>query len=246
MPSVLKADLVKLQALNALMLDETVSPDQRKEARGLLESTRWKVAEYDPWWFVRHYCVTLDEHDSKSPYKRFPNHDYLRWICYDWEEWSAKMPYWVPKSRQMMVSWLMAALHLWLFVTKEAQLIFFQSKKEEDACRLVDRAWFMFERLPEEVRERLQVEKMNGKMKSAKRNSLIWGIPQGADQIRSNVPSAVLSDEMAFQDDAEKSFVAALPAIEGGGRYTAVSSASPGFFYAMVEDGVDERMQLSF
>lgn len=236
MPSVSAGDLRRLAAINGLVVNEKLPGETRREAGELLIEQRWGMAVKDPWWFIRNLCVTLDEHDSKDPYKRFPNHEYLRRICYDWEEWSNRMPYWVPKSRQMMVSWLMAGLHLWLFMTLEAQLIFFQSKKEEDACRLVDRAWFMYERFPEEVKLKVPAEKFSGKISCKGKNSLIWGIPQGADQIRSNVPSAVLSDEMAFQDDAEMSFVAALPAVEGGGRYTAVSSASPGFFFCMVED----------
>jgi hypothetical protein len=243
MPSVDREDLQRLQALVVLGQSREIGVAERKEATELLGAHRWRMAEKDPWWFIRQFCVTIDEHDSRSPYKRFPNHEYLRLIVRDWEEWSERMPYWLPKSRQMMVSWLMVGLHLWMFMTREAQLIFFQSKKEEDACRLVDRAWFMYQRMPEEVRGRVKAEKMSGKIVSAERNSMIWGIPQGADQIRSNVPSAVFSDEMAFQEDAEKSYVASLPAIEGGGRYTAVSSAAPGFFFYMVEDGSDDLLR---
>lgn len=202
-----------------------------RDATALLEESLLQAGKEDPWFFVRQFCITIDEHDHGHPYKPFPDLDYLRWVTYDWE---ANPKYLLPKSRQMMMSWLMVALHLWQFCSREAQLIFFQSKKEEDACRLVDRAWFMYERLPEYVKKAAGAKKVYGKMISEERNCTIWGIPQGADQIRSNVPSAVLSDEMAFQNEAEMSFVATLPALEGGGRYTGISSAHPGFFERLV------------
>lgn len=201
------------------------------EATKLLEGFLWKAGKEDPWFFVRKFCITIDEHDKRQPYKPFPDLEHLRWICYDWE---SNPKYLLPKSRQMMMSWLMVALHLWLYCANEAQLIFFQSKKEEDACRLVDRAWFMYDRMPEYVKAEVGAKKVYGKIIAEKRNCTIWGIPMGPDQIRSNVPSAVLSDEMAFQEDAEMSFVATLPALEGGGRYTGISSAHPGFFERLV------------
>ncbi len=44
------------------------------------------------------------------------------------------------------------------------------------------------------------------------------------------------SDETAFQEEAEDAYTAAIPTIEGGGKYTMVSTAHPGFFEAMVFD----------
>ncbi|MFW6086765.1 MAG: hypothetical protein ACODAG_06135 [Myxococcota bacterium] len=44
------------------------------------------------------------------------------------------------------------------------------------------------------------------------------------------------SDETAFQDRADEAYNAAVPTIEGGGKYTMVSTADPGFFEEIVFD----------
>jgi phage FluMu gp28-like protein len=45
--------------------------------------------------------------------------------------------------------------------------------------------------------------------------STIMAIAQGAEKMRSYTFSAILSDEMGFQDKAEEAYTAALPTIEG-------------------------------
>jgi len=89
------------------------------------------------------------------------------------------------------------------------------------------------------VRELNPVERSYCKMRFPRTDSDIEGIPQGAHQIRSRVASAIFADEIAFLEGAEASYVAAQPAIEGGGQYCAVSSAAPGFFQYLVEDAQD-------
>ncbi len=45
---------------------------------------------------------------------------------------------------------------------------------------------------------------------------------------------------MAFWKDAQKMYAGAYPTLEGGGRFTAISSAGPGFFKRLVHDTLDE------
>jgi hypothetical protein len=52
----------------------------------------------------------------------------------------------------------------------------------------------------------------------------------------------MLSDEAAFNPDAAETFAALKPAIMGGGRYLAVSSANPSFFQALAQDTVPEAI----
>ena len=180
---------------------------------------------------------TLDEHDRDQPYKPFPSAAFLMECTrrFETEDLLA-----IVKSRQMMISWLVVALCLWLGLTRTGQLIFFQSKKEDDANRLVDRAWGIYERLPEHVRKRVPAERRFLKIVFPGRDVSIEGIPQGADQIRSNTPSVLFSDEMAFQEECAGAYAAALPAIMGigsrRGKLIIVSSAAPGFFADLVED----------
>jgi len=145
-----------------------------------------------------------------------------------------------------MITWLMVALHLWLFLYHKGQLIFFQSKKEIDSNELVNRAKFIYEHLPNEIRQIHSVKMSYLKIKAGKGTpneySRIIGIPQGKDVLRQYTASAIFSDETAFQDMAEESYMAAKPTIDGGGRYTAVSSANGGnFFYRLLKGELDSK-----
>jgi hypothetical protein len=68
---------------------------------------------------------------------------------------------------------------------------------------------------------------------------MIQGFPQGADQLRQFTFSGILADEMAFWNDAQEMYSASFPTLEGGGRFTAISSPGAGFFKALVFDQLD-------
>ena len=61
------------------------------------------------------------------------------------------------------------------------------------------------------------------------------GIPSGGDKIRSHNPNYLLSDEFAFQEQAEEAYTAALACCN---RITLVSSANPGFMRDLVRDKI--------
>jgi hypothetical protein len=176
---------------------------------------------------------TKDEHDFHSPVKKFPDKAHLRELC---NLWYTERLLLIPKSRQLLVTWLMSACYLWDTQFHRGRLNFFQSKKEEDADRVVQRSFFIWEHQPDWIKEMFPAEYTFCHLKYKLGSSEIWGVPQGDDQIRSHTASGIFSDEMAFQPDAEAAYVGALPTIKGGGRFTGVSSANPGFFHYLVEN----------
>ena len=176
---------------------------------------------------------TNDEHDKENPFKRFPDKEHAKIIC---DLWYKEKLLLVPKSRQLLMTWLFAACYLWDTQFHQGRLNFFQSKKEEDADRVVLRAWFIYEHQPDWIMAMFPAVYTFCHIKFPKANSEIWGVPQGGDQIRSHTSSGILSDEMAFQTEAEDSYTGALPTIKGGGRFTGVSSANPGFFHYLIEN----------
>jgi hypothetical protein len=108
----------------------------------------------------------------------------------------------------------------------------FQSKKEEDAANLVfNKDWtrsrisFMESRLPPWMKD-TEASASYGVINFSNA-SKIWGIPQGADIIRSYTPSVVFQDEIAFQPEAEGAYVAATASAR---KIIAVSSANPSWF----------------
>lgn len=207
--------------------------------------------------FVFEFLRTKDEHALESPVKAFPDKMYLR-VLLDCllltggvippaqARWSqaegvgtaafanAGMLA-IEKSRQIMATWLVAAYCLWRAKYREHQLILWQSKKEDDAASVVfdkdattARMSFMEISLPKHLQDSPSMSRCN--LRYANTGSRIWGIPEGADIIRSNTPSVLVSDEAAFQPEFASAKDAAMPAIKGGGQLVALSSAAPGAF----------------
>jgi len=210
-----------------------VSTTRRRRKRLTLE-----LARRDPWVFVTRFCYTLDSHDRDQPIKLFPDRDYLRQLTHLWQSNPLLV---VAKSRQMMATWLFVCLYLWEAIMNRGRLIFLQSKREDDAIGsavsatgLLGRTRFVLERLPAELKPPFRA--VAGRIDFPTRNSTIWAIPQGPDVLRQHTASGILSDEMAFQPQAEESYTAAMPTIENGGRFTAVSTAHPGFFQRLYLD----------
>jgi hypothetical protein len=183
------------------------------------------------YWFQL-MVFTRDEHDQSSSCKKFPiEKKYLQELINLWYQENLLL---VPKSRQMLITWLFVACFLWDAQFKRNRLIFFQSKKEEDADRIVQRAWFIYQNQPEWIKELFPATYSYCHIRFTKGQSEIWGIPQGGDQLRSYTASGIFSDEMGFQEEAEAAYTAAKPTLMGGGKFMGVSTANPGYFEYLV------------
>jgi len=196
-----------------------------------------------PYEFIRQCVFTRDEVDSSNPVKPAPSDlAYIKVFCHMFmrERLIA-----VPKSRRMWVTWLVLACFLWDTVFNRVRANFIQSKKEDDADALLDRVEFMLEQIPVAVIPKKILPKWRRKfchLEFAETGSYIKAIPQGADQLRQYTASGIFMDEFAFWDDAEATYGASVPTIQGGGRIVIVSTppdnSSPqgSFFERLVYD----------
>jgi len=85
-----------------------------------------ELARHKPWNFVKNFVWTIDEHDKMTPIKQFPNKLMYRVLTRAYLEYDVLF---IEKSRQIMVSWLMAALMLWDALFFKARRNILQSKK---------------------------------------------------------------------------------------------------------------------
>jgi len=216
-----------------------------------LQAVEWFNCHDDPYYFMTNWAYTLDVHDRKDPVKLFPKKEYLRIIV---DIWLKEPLLLIPKSRQMMVSWIFTCLYLWDTQFHRGRLSFFQSKKEDDADDLVKRAKFIWDHEPKFLKTywdsgeftELKCNEHNQGMHTRCRmifpaiHSEIRGVAQGGEIIRMHTASGILEDEMAFQPEAKASYTAAKPTISSMGKFTGVSTAEDNtFFEDMVFDKVE-------
>jgi hypothetical protein len=190
---------------------------------------RWASSVWD---FVHEACLTIDEADD-GKVKAFPDLEYLKIVC---DTWQREKLLAVPKSRRMMLTWVMLACHLHLALFTPNSAIFIQSKKYLDSDYLLgySRLMFIYSKLPEWLKQ-YGLPEANYKqgMINFSNGSMIKAIGQGPDQLRQYTATAVMCDEMAFWEQAEMTWRALRPVLQGGGRCTLISSAQAGFFERM-------------
>lgn len=206
----------------------SLSPKEAQELKQLLE---WQVWAKDPWQFIKDCCWTIDEADKKI--KQFPDKEYLRYIVDTWLKYDILL---IPKTRRMMLTWVMLALHLWGAIFHPNAAVFVQSKKADDSDFLISdkRMKFIYDRLPEWLKNAVSCEYKQYHL-SFGNGSYVMAIGQGADQMRQYTASYVMLDEFAFWEQAAATWGALKPTIDGGGKVVLISSAGPGFFANLVK-----------
>jgi hypothetical protein len=218
-------------------IEEDLLYIQKLEKDAVARRTEMERCRRDLWYWLTRWVWTKDEHDRNNPFKRFPDKEYLKEIT---EIWQREKLLLIPKSRQMMITWLIVALYLHDTQFFPGRLNVFQSKKNSDATTLVKRAKLIFDRQPSWMRQPVKYrEDPQAEMVFPKIESRISGIPQGTNQLRMHTLSGLFIDEAAFQVKLEDAWTAAKPAVDGGDcRVTMVSSAHPSFFEMLVHDKI--------
>ena len=200
----------------------------------LLQDLEWDKCRNDPYYFLTNWAYTLDVHDRENSIKSFPEKDYIKILVKTWEEEPLLL---VPKSRQMMISWIFTALYGWDTFFHKGRLTFFQSKREDDADDLIKRTKFIWDNMPKFLKRykdhngNFQGLHVRCRMTFPDINSEIRGIPEGGDIIRMHTASGIMSDEMAFQPEAKNAYTAAKPTLSSGGKFTGVSTAEDRTFF---------------
>lgn len=207
---------------------------------------RWELAKRDPWPFVKYFVQTLDEHDREHGMKPYPVKAVGRIMCRAWRDFDILF---VEKSRQIMMTWTMAALilHDTLF-TKGARRHFLQSKKQEDADAILDRVRVIYDSLSEmnlpglpEVKKAGNKSGTTSEMRFPSKYSIITAIPQGPHTAHSYTCSGIFGDEINHQTEAKSGYEGALPTIKGGGKYFGVGTPNGHTFGWRTMYAIDER-----
>lgn len=191
----------------------------------------------DPWYWLLNWVLTENAHStSLSPFERFPDKAHLYYIT---RLWQVERLLIVPKSRQVMMTWLMVALYLHDAMFNSSRLTFVQSKKEEDADTALERAFTIYRYLPLFMRNWQPLtggKKTFCHMRFSRNRSHLFAIPEGPDHARGETPTGFLSDETVFQDNVEKTLSGVMPGLGSKGRLTMISSVGPSVFQMLTFD----------
>lgn len=135
-----------------------------------------------------------------------------------------------PKSRRMMVSWLVAA-----FFTHDARYnangaLFYMSETEQKSAFAVDKRCLFIEEHLRNEEFRLYPRTMKTKTGlvghiTYPNESYIWALASGGDVLRQYTATRVFVDECEFQDEAPAVVRAALPLVENGAQLILASSS---------------------
>ncbi len=212
--------------------DKVATPDNADKL-----CAHWELAMRDPLYFLRWFVWTMDQHDKDNPIKQFPwQKKHLRLLV---DLWKDNRLLSIVKCRQIVATWLFAALSLW-DVLHPGRFVIMQSKKLADAVGSettgdgpLGRAKFIYGHIP--GREVLCPPCAGGtrigtigtfdKLEFPSLNSGLLAIPQGGNIIRQRTVSGIFSDETAFQEECSEAYVAARPCIRGGGWFVSLTTA---------------------
>lgn len=199
---------------------DTLSP---KDAMALLSSlakeVNEKAAEDGIFWL--RFAQTRDEADPLESIKPFPL--YLEYPKALWKVLEEKQKVVIAKSRQMLVSWILACFVVHWARYRPNQAIYWQTKGWEDAvgmvcmpgggfegrCQFIENhlpSWMQVDYKPSEGR----IQYPNG--------SIIQALSGGADKIRGKTASIYVSDEFAHQEDQAGVYTAVAPLIQKGAK----------------------------
>jgi len=179
--------------------------------------------------FLSTVVYTFDSHKpAGQQVNQLPKYVCFRELAYLFQRAPLLAVY---KSRQLMMSWMLAAYAIWTCLYKgDAAWVIIQSRTEDEAKDLLKRCVFIYNTLPPWLKTRHKLTRpptetdMRFRPLESGPGARISAVAQGAHVIRSRTPTLVLSDEMAFQEEFVEAYPAIRPAIEGGGQWIGVST----------------------
>jgi hypothetical protein len=210
-----------------------IDPELEAHYNDLIKREILLVRE-NPIRFVLKHCITIDEHDRVTPFKNFPEKDYIIEVIRRWHKSDRIL---IPKSRQMMITWLMMALHLW-YALSPGQKVLILSKDETTANDLIEKRVIpMLDKLPPYLQVKYEWKPSKGELLFPALNSEIKAFSSSDRSTRSYTASAFFFDEMAHLDNVEEIWKAIKPTVDGGGKFTGVSTPNgQEYFYKLLFD----------
>lgn len=225
--------------------DNPANADLRAFARqqvlaSKLNEKRVSLATGDLVTWLTDYTRTKNPHFVEqglaSAFERFPDKPYFRSIAYAFEN---EPVIFVEKSREMMLSWLIAGFATFHAMRTPMREVLVQCQKEAKALEFIHYCVTLYEEQPDWLKAAFPLAKplkqQPAEMLMFAHGGRVKGVPAGADQVRGEHPWLYIADEAAFQDQAGSCYD---NAVRVSKKVIVNSTAGPGWF-ADISAGID-------
>ena len=223
--------------LNALV--KALSPDERKRfglaIQGIRNKKTWDLIckressfSAGPLLWLTEYTRTEDEHwltKNTSPVAPFPKKDYFVPVM---EYFLKSTAVFVPKSREMMTSWLGCGYITHMCMTLPHIFWLVQTEKEDKVTQLINYCRILNRYQPDWMKAKNPLVGDNVLELKWRNGSHILGLPKGVNQMRMYHPYGYLMDEAAFLPEAEQCYNVVRPVAK---QIIAISSDGMGWFH---------------
>lgn len=172
------------------------------------------TAAQDPATFARRYCYTIHQTDSGPRVERIPDYPYLEPF---WDAFRSGEDFVAEKTRQVLASWACAAgfLHDILFSRDWSDLLISRRESLVDDGgsastyqSLLGKARFMYERLPQQLRDLVRLEFSHLKVHNPGTQSTLIGESSNPQAGRGGNFRRALLDEAGFIPNGEQVYAA--------------------------------------
>ena len=185
-------------------------------------------------YFLRNYVWTIDSQAGRG-FQRMPDWPYLYEFA---RELQNNRQVEMLKSRQLMVSWTLAAFVLQQTMLAEGSTSVVVSKGGREAREVGARAEFIHKRLPDWMKPELKPNRQFGEYAFPSIESKFLCLPADPDIGRTFSAGLIIFDEMAFFPWGSEIMAALAPILGGQGRFAGVSTPNgrDGLFYPTWHD----------
>ena len=180
-----------------------------------------------PLLWLTEYTYTEDTHWLKKgtlPVAHFPKKALFVPVM---DQMISEEALFVPKSREMMTSWLACGFISWMTQWLPKIQWIMQTEKEDKAQELITYCRILEERQEPWMRERNPLVVSNLTHLKRENGSEIIAVPKGENQVRLYHPYGMMFDEAAFLPEFMKCYSTVKPVTK---KIFAISSAGPGPF----------------
>jgi hypothetical protein len=132
----------------------------------------------------------------------------------------------VLKARQIGFSTLVSIFCLWLTYFYSDRTVIMLSKTERDAAKLLQHAKYAYRFMPEWMRLRGPVPRMNQTQVAWTNESIIESLPSASDPARGVTAFLIVVDEIGFLPNSDEAWAAIEPVADVGGRVIMLGTAN--------------------